>query len=467
MVLSSPMKALIYTRVSQDRAEGRSPAEQEAEARRLCESNGWEVAAVVSDSVGASRHSKGKRDGWTEAHRLLEAGDVDVLVTWEASRAQRDVAAYAELRDLCARTGTLWSYSGRTHDLTESGDRFRTGLDALLAEREADEISERVQRAIRSNAVHGRPHGRRLFGYRRLYDETTGQLLGQEPHPDEAPVVRRIFGEYLAGGGIHSIAKGLQADGITTGTGARWQDSQVARVLKNPAYAARRVHRGEVIGDADWPPLVDADTWERVQARREDMASRRVRIEPTARLLTGVARCGVCGTRMYVGHDRKQRKVYVCREGFHVARDERKLDDFVTAALLRRLEDPATLEALDVTSPDPAVEGARRELGRLRAQLDDAVGEFTAGNLTASTLGRIEADLLGKIADAERTLRRAVVPLDVDVPASGVDQWWDDELEPEQRREIVAAFVASVTVHPTRRGSRTFDPSAVDVEWRA
>ncbi|HEX6236004.1 MAG TPA: recombinase family protein, partial [Acidimicrobiales bacterium] len=125
-------RALIYTRVSQDRAGGRSPAEQEAEARAHCEREGWEVAEVVTDSVGASRHSKGHRDGWGRARRLVGAGDVDVLVTWEASRAQRDLSAYSELRDLCAAHGVRWAYSGRVHDLTTSDGRFRTGLDALL-----------------------------------------------------------------------------------------------------------------------------------------------------------------------------------------------------------------------------------------------------------------------------------------------------------------------------------------------
>jgi hypothetical protein len=40
---------------------------------------------------------------------LIADGSVDVLVTWEASRAERKLAGVAELIDLCAAHGVLWS----------------------------------------------------------------------------------------------------------------------------------------------------------------------------------------------------------------------------------------------------------------------------------------------------------------------------------------------------------------------
>lgn len=417
---------------------------------------------MVSDSVGASRHSKGRRSGWDQVRELLGSGGVDVLVTWEASRAQRDLAVYADLRDLCVEHGVLWAYSGRVHDLASADGRFRTGLDALLAEREADETAERVRRAVRANAAAGRPHGRRLFGYVRVYDPDTGGLVGQEPHPTEATVVARIFAMYLSGRGIRTIAKVLNDEGITTGTGSTWVDGQVRRVLRNPAYAARRVHQGKVIGEAEWPALVTADMFDRVQARQDE---RRGQKHPsTARLLTGVGRCGVCGAKLNVGRDRRRRSVYQCREGFHVARDLAMLDGYVSVVLLDRLSRPDVTETL-AGAPDPAVESARERVVELRARLDSAVDEFTRGDLTASTLAAVERRLHAEIAAAERDVRRAVVPLDVDIPAVDVDAWWED-LEPEVRRAVAGAMFAAVTVHPVGKGRRTFDPSAVAIEWR-
>ena len=68
----------------------------------------------------------------------VAAGGLDVLVTWEASRAQRDLDAYLELRRLCAASGVRWAYSGTVYDLAHGSDRFRTGLDALVAEDEVE-----------------------------------------------------------------------------------------------------------------------------------------------------------------------------------------------------------------------------------------------------------------------------------------------------------------------------------------
>lgn len=454
---SGRMRALIYTRVSQDRAEGRSPAEQEAESRALCERNDWEVVQVCTDTRGASRHSKGARPGWDEALRLVASGGVDVLVTWEASRAQRDVAAYTVLRDLCAKHSVLWCYSGKVYDMTSGSDRFVSGLDALIAEREVEETRERIMRSVRANAAAGRPHGRRLYGYRRVYDPVTRVLVTQEPVPEEAEVVRSIFADYLAGVGIRTIAAGLA--GIRTGTGADWTYMQVKRVLRNPHYAGRRVHRGEVVADATWEPLVSADDFETVQARLDDSRARHVRTKWTARLLSGVGRCGVCGSKVFAGHDRNQRKTYICKTRFCVTRDLRKLDAYVVSSLLDRLEEPGEL----ADPPAPALE-ARKRAAELQARLDDAVAEFTSGRLSAGTLAKVEADLRPRIAQAEAEVRRAFLS-GVDLDGKTPEVWWDG-LTAEAKREAVNRLIEAVVIKRTKQGTREFLPDCVEVVFR-
>jgi site-specific DNA recombinase len=458
------MKALIYCRNS--KGVERSVEEQETEGRAVCAREGWEVAHVVVDRVGASRHSRGERAGWKRTTALVEHREVDVLVTWESSRAQRDLEAYVDLRRICVDSGVLWSYSGRLYDMDDHDDRFRTALDALLAEREADEIAARVQRAVRANAVAGRPHGRRLFGYQRVYDPETGGLVNQVPHPDEAPIVRRIYSDYLAGAGVRTIARRLNEEGVTTNTGARWSDMRIRDVLTRPAYTALRVHRGEVIGDASWPALIDRATFDRVQARLKAKRTSNTMQSRTANLLSGVARCGVCRGKMHRGHDRNHRKTYLCRDRFCVARDLTKIDAYVTSLLLDRLADPA-LPALFKGSVSPEVIAARDELAGLRSQMDQAFAEFTAGRMTAALLGRVEADLEPRIKAAEATARRVVIPLDITLPDDGDLVGWWKALTPEYRREIASAWIEHVWVLPTQRGRRTFDPDAVKIDWRA
>jgi len=181
VLLEAPTRqlvALIYARESNDpHGHGRSPKEQVAESTAWCHSQNITVGKVIIDNNrSASRHAKRSREGWAEVHRQLADGGIDLLVTWEASRAQRDLDAYTKLRALCADHGVRWAYSGTVYDLAKREDRFRTGLDALVAEDEADRTRERVMRAMRANAANGRPHGRLPFGYWRIYDPITKEF---------------------------------------------------------------------------------------------------------------------------------------------------------------------------------------------------------------------------------------------------------------------------------------------------
>lgn len=120
-------RAIIYTRVSSDKGrDARSTTEQEQDCRQEAARQGWPVGAVVTDNdISASRFAAKDRPGFKRLWQILQPGDV--LVTWESSRAQRDLRDYLDLRDLCYERGVLLSYNGRTYDLSEGEDRFVQG----------------------------------------------------------------------------------------------------------------------------------------------------------------------------------------------------------------------------------------------------------------------------------------------------------------------------------------------------
>jgi len=150
---------VIYARVSQDDSgRARSVGEQLAECRAVCAREGWSVDAVFEDNDrSASRYATKARPAFAELEAAIGERRFDVLVTWEASRLQRDLAVYVRLRDACRRAGVSWCYSGQLIDLANPDDSFRATLDAALAERESDITRSRVLRALRANAVAGRP----------------------------------------------------------------------------------------------------------------------------------------------------------------------------------------------------------------------------------------------------------------------------------------------------------------------
>jgi DNA invertase Pin-like site-specific DNA recombinase len=302
-------RAVIYTRVSADRdGDGRSVDEQAAACRTDCDRNGWSVVKVLTDNDrGASRWSRADRPAYAELTTLLASGTVDVLVTWEASRAQRDLAVYVQLRDLCSGHGVRWSYNGRAYDLADDDDRFATGMDALMSEREAGLTRKRVLRSVEARAASGRPHGQLHDGYRIEFDASTGKPARRVLDPEREPIIREIVNRLLAGDSAYAIAQDLNARGLTTSTGKPWRGQNIAQRAKSPTIAGLRLHRGEVLPDvtAKWPRIISEKEHHQLVALLSDPQRKHNREGPKVKhLLTGIARCGVCSAtvRMISGY---------------------------------------------------------------------------------------------------------------------------------------------------------------------
>jgi len=440
--------------------------EQEEDCRAVCGRNGWEVVEVFRDNDrSASRYATKDRPEHRKLIKFIAAGEADVLVTWEASRAQRDLAAYARLRDLCERHSVRLSYSGRTYDMTESDDRFSTGLDALLAERESDQTRKRVLRAVRANADKGRPHGKLLYGYRREYDPQTGELVRQIPDDETAEIVREAASRVLGGETPYSVAQDFDRRGIPTPRkGMRWDLTQVKRLCINPGYAGKRVHRGQVIGDAAWPPILDEATHLALVAKLGDPRRRTMRDSAIKHLLSGVAVCGVCNGRIRVQKNRGF-LAYLCVDGFHVSRNEDDVDEFVTEVVLARLERPDLADVLAESRDDDGTAVALAEAREKRARLEGFYDAAAAGELTPAALSRIEARLLPEIDAADRRARAAVTsPLVGDTAGPDARKRWA-KLTLPQRREIISTLM-TVRIMPTVRGSRVFRPESIAITWK-
>jgi site-specific DNA recombinase len=410
------MEAVIYTRVSRDaKGERVSVQSQERECLAVCERNGWPVRAVYCDnSIGASRYSA-DRPEWRRLKGDLQAGDV--LVVWESSRAQRDLEEFITLRNLCADLGVPLSYQGRVLDLSEGDDRFTGGLDALLAERESEQIRTRVLRGKRESAAKGKPSTRPPWGYRRV------DVAQWEPDPVEAPRIRKAVERLLAGDTQYSVLEWLRAtDGYSPAS-----PTMLRRALLNPALAGLRVHQGEVTGKAAWEPIITEDQHRRLVARSKHLTAMHGQPGPEPKyLLTGIAMCGVCGDglRYYLKKGRVT-PCYVCYRG-HVSRPVPLLDKAVEGELFKRLSevDPSQYESHDLD--DSAVIA---EIDDLEGQLIEWEAEAIAGRVSPGAFGRIEQGLRERIESLRATL---VEPSELELDP---DEWPD--LPMAERRRIV------------------------------
>ncbi|HDH27385.1 MAG TPA: recombinase family protein, partial [Actinobacteria bacterium] len=134
-----------------------------------------------------------------------------------------------------------------------------------MSKSERNRIKTRVRTAMAAQAaIEGRfLGGRPPYGYQLAdagpHPNPAKAAAGQELHrleldPTVAPVVQRIFAEFLAGRGLYTIAEGLTADGILSPSAhdpARnrhrassrgvWSKSAVRAILRNPRYTGYQV----------------------------------------------------------------------------------------------------------------------------------------------------------------------------------------------------------------------------------
>ncbi len=455
-----------YLRVSRDRSgRQRSNAEQRDDNRAAWSDFTW--GEHYSDAASASRYSGRHRDDFGQLIIDLRAAafGADVLVLWEASRGSRKVGEWVELLDLCEATGVRIAVTEhhRIYDPANPRDRRSLLEDAVDSEYESAKTAGRVRRSAKAGAAARRPHGKVLFGYRRVYDPRTGALIGQEPHPEQAPIVRRVFTCYLGGQSLGSLAETLTSEGVRTNRGNGWTLLMIRCMLTNRAYLGHRMHKGTDYGQG-WQPLVDETTFEAVAKRREATSWRKVR--KTSALCSGIARCGVCRSRLEIKHSGRGDVHYGCQQGYHVYRRAADVDRWVTAAVVARLCLPDVGDQLRGRE-DPRVNEIRARADGLRIELDDAMARWKAGGLSVQAYAEMEAHLLPRISEAERELRRAVLPIAIDVPASeSVPKWWDG-LSTEVRREMVAALIAAVVIQPVGKGRRQIAwDETTKIEWR-
>lgn len=472
VMTSTQARAREYLRVSQDRSgRARSVTEQHQDHQADADRQGWALGVPYADDVSASRYARKARGGFAELILDLENDDLEaeILILWESSRGSRRVGEWVTLIELCEiRQVKIWIHThGTLYD--PANPRHRRGLleDAVDSEYESAKSSHRILRASQATAQAGRPHGKLLYGYRREYDDR-GRYVRQLWHPEQAPIVREAAQRVDAGESCRSIALDLNQRGIAPPRGGPggWRLEQVKRIVVNPGYAGFRVHRGKVIGPADWPAILDEPLWSRCVARLTDPRRKTVQDAKLKHLLTGTARCGVCSAGLRVGKQRSGTLSYVCYPGFHTAIRKDWLDETMTELVLQRMEREDALELLRPADREQAEATAKRELAELEQRLDGFYAGAAAGDVTRAGLTAIETRLLPQIEDARRRARPTPVPTVLrKLAGPGARGRWPG-LGVALQRETVDLLLEIRIMPVTRRGSRRFDPDRIRWSWR-
>ncbi len=433
LAAGSKVAALTYERASQDRKEqGKSVGDQRRLNVAEVERHGWRLeASFVDNDRSASRHARG--GGRPDFERLMEAitaGKGDVLVVWEISRNQRDLAVYVQIRDLCTRVGLFfWLVGGVLYDLRDRNDRMMLGFQAVQAEFMADYIRDNVLRGMAGAAEAGRPHGKLTYGYRRVYDPRTKAFLRQEPDTEErkavgedgtestythAGIVKEIFAKVAGGVPLIKIEQELNGRGIPSPQGSRWLRTTIRKIAMNPAYIGKRVYRGEVVGDGVWPPLVDEETYWACVRLLQDPSRTTTRPGRAVHLLSYIVRCGVCKGPLQAGTVNPSGwngKVYRCHQRRCTAVRVEYLDEYVERVVVAWLSREDVYEQLVAAGHNDAEAAkARAEAERLSAELEQYKKLAETGELKAVDYVRFKRGLTALIEEAEAKAKESGIP---------------------------------------------------------
>jgi site-specific DNA recombinase len=352
------MRGIIYARFSTERQSETSIADQVRVCRDYARAHGLAIAAEHSDE-GISGAALGNRPGARAALASLTVGDV--LIVCDLSRLSRSQdlpPLIARLRHRGVRViGVQDGFDSRSPTA-----RMQAGLSGIMSEEYRAMISSRTHSALEMRARRGEATGGKAYG--------------------DVVIVREIFGRFAAGETMKAIATDLNRRGIPSpGAGwrersrprGRWLVSALHALLRNEVYIGRRVwNRSQWVKDpdtgtrrrverpeAEWivldvPPMIDRDTWGRVQARFRRSTSG-AGGKPRY-LLSGLLVCGECGGRLIVVGGGQHR--YACAT--HHAGGPAACSNRLTVPRSIAEERLLAPVMLDLLSPEAIAEGVRQ-----------------------------------------------------------------------------------------------------------
>lgn len=480
------MRAFVYTRQSLDRSgAGAAVDRQREDCHKLCQERGWTVVQEFTDN-DVSASSKKPRPAYIRMLEAVERREAEVVVAWHVDRLTRKLTDLENLIELAERTSLRIATVTGDVDLSTDAGRLVGRILASVARGEVERKGTRQKRAQQQAAQQGRwSGGRRPFGYGAPTGEThavRGKILPtydmNKINELEAKHVREGYAALLQGASLKSIARRWNDAGAITTMGTPWTHTTVRRTLQNRRYAGVRTYRGEIIGPAAWPALVDEETLEAAIALLAAPERRTTSSLARKWLLPSLALCGVCGSDMATGHNPKARggaRLYVCRANKCVSRVAEPVDALISGGeiegvrvrgvVVERLSRPDAIDLLS-NGHDPDVELHKRKRDEIEGRLADLAVALEEGILTLAAVRqsseRLRAELVAvEKAIASSTHADVLRPL---VTARDVDKAWAD-YDLKQRRAVIDALM-TITLLPTKRGRQPFDPETVRVTWR-
>ena len=324
-----------YARVSTELEEQQSSYEAQVSyyTEYIQGRDDWEFVKVYTDE-GMSATSTKHREGFQQMVADALAGRIDLIVTKSVSRfARNTVDSLSTIRELKEHGTEVYFEKKNIWTFDSKGELLLTIMSSL-AQEESRSISENVRWGQRKKISDGKFS----LNYKHFLGYDKGPDGGLVINKEQAAIVRRIYGDFLAGMSPYTIARKLTEDGIPSPAGKpRWNDLTIKRVLSNETYMGdkllqktysndfldktRRKNEGQVpqvYVEGCHEAIIPARTFRRVQ---EEIERRKNCHASGGTIFSAKIFCGDCG-QMYgpkIWHSkdtRYRRTVWQCNSKF-------------------------------------------------------------------------------------------------------------------------------------------------------
>jgi site-specific DNA recombinase len=301
----------LYCRVStyeQGKGDYSSLHSQEDALRKYCESKGWQVYDLYSDTKSGISL---EREGIQRLLRDAAEKKFNVVASIKLDRLSRSVRDFLSLDEQLRKLDVDIVITTQNIDTTTPAGKMQRTIMLAFGEFERDMIAERTREKLYYQAEKGFWKGGTVpLGY-----DTNNKKL--EINEKESILVKNIFDRYIIEPSTAKVAEWLNKQGYRTKvrvsrggrkTGGKvFNKKHIYSILRNKIYIGNVTFNGEVFIGLHSPIITD-ELFNKVQKRLDLSREDRMVLprEDSPLTLLNILKCGVCGSAMTTGWSRKK-----------------------------------------------------------------------------------------------------------------------------------------------------------------
>ena len=405
-----------------------------------------------------------------ETERMLKdirSGTITALIFSKIARLARNTGELLQFSEIFREHNADLVSLQESIDTSSPAGRLLYTMISALAQWEREEISDRVAASVAIRAKLGKSTGGAApFGYQ-WKDK---RLI---PHPDEAPIRKRMYELFLEHRRKKTAARLLNEAGHRTRNASRFSDTTVHRLLRDStAKGLRRANYTKSTGnkkhwglkpEKEWvfsevEPIVSQELWDQCNHILDTQEKTGKRIGKKAvQLFAGFTSC-ICGNRMYVPSNTPKYVCHKCHNKIPVGDLETTYLEELKSFFLSPEEVASYLKSADETvkEKEELLSALQRDYEKLKEEMDEVYRLYRAKQITVEGFGKRYLPLEEKEKQLEGEIPRIQGELDFlkvsflssdQIAADGKDLYerWP-EFDLEEKRQVIESITDSIVV---------------------